>query len=96
MFPRLWHIRGGVGSKSQDSKFPAWCLCHTEYETVVETGKNKDFLLNKRHKAGLRVDGSEAREDSWVFLSLALDRAPACLVIGNLSTVYELMRLTTS
>lgn len=34
--------------------------------------------------------GLEARED-FGFLSLVLDRAPACSVIGNLSTVHELM-----
>lgn len=59
-YSRSWHIHGRSGSETQDSRFPAWCLCHKEYETVTDIGKNKYFSLNRKVQAGIRVDWSRS------------------------------------
>lgn len=61
-YPRSWHIHGRSGSKTQDSRFPAWCLCLTEYEIVTDPGKNKYLSLTRKAQAGMRVDGSRGSE----------------------------------
>lgn len=47
----------GVMVRAPDSLLGAYV---TQYETVIETGKNKYFLSNRRHRAGIRVDGSRS------------------------------------
>ena len=69
-------------------------------QTMRQSLTQERFLTEQRQKARFCVEGSRSwkkfLEERKPELHLMLDRAPACSVIGNLSTVQALMIPTLS